>query len=216
MSFSPHDGFVAFGAGTLPDAERPVDTAEVRGIVVNNAIWACEQAAQVRIKKMVAREADEHVRDGSRELVVDTWYPLFRTRFDCHLHPYDGAYRFRVRFAGRATQGHAVSFRLIISGPAQVESEAIADPVFEHAREFSSSSSTHAWLTPDSGGSNVITVPAENVAAAIVPQAQKSSISGSLSSVPVCSLAAQVWFSTANVSSRGAMSGLVVEEYIGL
>lgn len=212
MALAPYNGYIAFSETDRVIAGGPVGIDEVRALI-NDARWAIEFAGRTLIKWVINQQSHERVPDGSGEgSSTSEFYRVFYQLIDVHLRE-DGCYRFRCRLAGRTTQSAFGSgtLRLAISSPALVETDLLTGTSLTNVMEVSSSSSTHAWLNTGTA----LTVYEDRVLGSIVEQPTVVSVGGADTNVPVCRLAVLVMSKAADVQTRGALSGVVVEEFYG-
>lgn len=215
MATSEYLGFVR-NLSTLHDTERPVSVRGLR-VAVENCRYACESAAQSRIKWFSMRAADELSFDAT-DFVTSRFYLLTVFPFDSHLHPTeDGAFFYRVRLAARAPQGSRCDFRLILNPADYPESEAnvSATAAYTHMASFQTNSVTSAWLS-EADGKTLLTVPADRIPFALRRQATVTAIGGSTeTNVVAVKMEAQIWASVASTANTPTLTGLLVEEYVG-
>lgn len=212
MPLSPYSGYVRFLDTDAVDEDRPIGTDATRAIL-NNLLYFLDSQGQFRINWQIRANGDEFAIDVS-SLVADRFYLIHQETIDTILHPQGGCYAFRVRIGGRNTQATGSSkIRIGIGFHDQVAEamQSASGSLPSFIVESTTSGSTHAWL--DNG--QLLTVPEEQVAAAIQTQLTRISIGGAPTVVPVCSLSVQAWASVSDVSSNTGLGGLTVSEWIG-
>lgn len=218
MTHSAYSAHVPFDP-TAIDAADPLATGIGR-VMVNNALYLCDSAAQHRVSFHASElAAIIGIDDSAGDFVAGSWFPILRVPFLAHAHPDGGAFRFRVRLGG-ATDGHAsatVTYRLAIGSETMIDDGLSATAVPSWAREYTQTGSTHAWLAPTGGGDNLIVVPLEQVAESVTSQSSVVSVGGARTAVAVLRLAFVVLATSDDVQStaRPMISAVSVEEYVG-
>jgi hypothetical protein len=225
MTYSVYQGHIAIPA-TIFAADNPVGVDITRALV-NNAQYHIDCQGQVRFKWLATSNTNELKPNAyTSASVADVWYPILQTWIHPLAHPATlGAYKFRVRVGGRSTQGtNAAWFRVAIGDSAEIRSAMFtysADSASSQPApwllDYVTTSSTHTWLNnPDNA--HVLTVDESQFGNNIVKVNTLTAIGGDPLQVDSPRLALEVWAATAVASgtTEAAMSGLIVEEWIGL
>lgn len=211
MAENAYKAYVEFDSSEV-DYERPVG-ADIAHTLLEDATMLAESCGQVRVKAIAPDQDSELQTDET--IVADEWHLIFPGRIDVHLHPEAGAFRFRVRLAGRSTAGHTATFRIVIGNPGLVRGQVVESTAGTNVSEYSTTATTSAWL---SGSRTLLEVPTsdgvDEAEASLVYQDTVRSIGGSDTIVPVCRLACEVWAKIANASSTPKVMGFIAEEYI--
>lgn len=215
MAFNTYKAYVRFTAASF-NASDPTGV-DIARILCNDAQYFADAAAQSRVKWIATAAGAERVPDGT--VAVDNYYRIgaVSQRILCHLHPYDGAFRFRVRLAGRSTQGDEVKFRLVITTPDNVEfGIENYSATLAYAAEYVTSSTSSAWLA-ETNSKTLLTVSEDFARAGLsrYPSITSTSTSTPTVNVDSCEMLVEVWGRTEDVTSAPSLAGLLVEEYIG-
>lgn len=203
MAANAYKAYVPFDSGSV-DQDDPtgVDAASV---LAENALFFAESAGQVRIKIV-----DADLASAQSQILSATWYEVYESQIDVTLRPQGGAFRFRVRLAGRVSAAATGTFRLAIGIPALIHEQLTATTLGDNCAEFTTSSTTAAWLSQDL----LIVDPAE-VASAVHMQETVLTAGGVVTAAPVTRLVVRVISKTTASATTGNLNGLIVEEYVG-
>lgn len=215
MAFSNYKAFLNYVA-TSVDAHDPTGVGVAR-VLANNAQYFCDAASQQRIQWIGVGANSERKPDGT--IAVDGFYRLGQVcqPILCHLHPTSGAYRFRVRLAGRSSQGDSVTFRLVITHPDNVPyGIENYSSTLGYAAEYTTTSMSAGWLS-ETNSKTLLTVSDEFALPALssFPMITSTAAAEPIETVDACTLAVEVWARTSNLNSEPWISGLLVAEYIG-
>lgn len=216
MAYSSYQGFRAFAAADYAGND-PVGVDAARRLA-NNAQFFADCTAQVRHKWIAWTANAERRADGT--LAADRFYRIGSACVPIlvNLHPYDGTYRFRIRLAGWSSQGDSVSYRVFVGHPDDIDfGIGNYSASLDYVHEFTTTSMSRGWLT-ETNTKDVLLVN-EDIARRSLERFPTVATPGSgtvTSACDSCMLYVEVWSSTEDTSSLAWLTGLQVEEYIGL
>jgi hypothetical protein len=221
---SPRGGRRDFPA-TFFDGNSDVDSYIVRDALANNALHCADEALACHYINWTA--VDGSLLSGNPQTTLTPRSSIAASRFmpitvegpfSLPVWSNFDSYRLRVALRGAATGGGTATFALAITPSVPSPSDALADlseiaELGSNRADFSTSSSTPAWLTPTPG--DLITLPENLVRACEVERVTLDDLSGLSTSVAVFQFYVTVWGKISNTSTTAVVHGLHVAGYVG-
>jgi len=210
-SESQYKAYIDFPTTVDQDEDSPVDTAQMRSVLINNAIHLYEQSSQVRI---CWADSTSTISDALDPVSAGEWKQLVSIPFVTKLKPDGSSFTWRVRLAGRVSVAQSIDFRFAITAPDRARTDIEAGPSERTnvATATSISSTSAAWLTLNT---NTLTLPANEITRFVHTQYPGHSTTGlsTADEAPgVVELRADVW-GNAGSSTKARVCGMVVQEF---
>ncbi len=210
--------------GNPPTQYDAIGASNTRDFVVNNLLHYADIFAQVRAAMALTKSTysgGQGSISGYGSPDADVWYPILDVGpFPIPLRADGSSYRLRIRIGGASSTGHAVKF-LACLAPSATAALGLANDIADDFQfeTVTTSSTTHAWLTGASRGSEAwetqIVVPAIYAAAWTQTTDTLDDLGGDAVSVDQCLVHLVILGSTANAASVPQLSGLYAAEWIG-
>lgn len=184
----------------------PVDVANVRDGLVNNAIHLADECAQVRVNAVFATGSYAKSGDFSTGThIVSQFGP-----FPITLRPDGTSYRLRTRFLVRSANGVSVTFHVVLAPPS-LAIDGFAREGTNYAK-FSVTSTTETWTAPaallymDTGVVNASFSP---------PISTPTAIGEATTTSVVAAQAILTVYATQASAANARLSGAYAAEFVG-
>ena len=187
--------------------------------MLNNLCHYADVFVQVRAAFNTSPRVGKGYIDSTTPSVVNTPFFIWSTSFPIFLRSDGSSYKLRIRIAGASSDGvNAVRFRAVI-GPATTISRIVTTATDAQFLTATTTSSTAAWLTGSSQGTDAYTtmieMTADEVANAIVTTSTPVDIAGGGRSVAQAVVTLAVYGQTANVAATPRLHGVYACEWVG-
>ena len=219
MTTSPYGYRVRTGGQFGTAGTSPISAVYARRVVLNNLLHYADVFGQVRAGWNTSPRVGKGYIDSVTPTAVDTPYPIWSTTFPLALRASLASYKLRVRIAGASSNNtHAVRFRAVLCRASALSTRVLdaADHVFLTA---TTTSSTAAWLTGASQGSEayttMIALTEGSVTDALTITSTPADIGGAGRAVPQCLVTLAVYGQTANVAATPRLHGVYAAEWVG-
>ncbi len=227
MSTSPLGGRLLTDTTLFQGGNDPVDTTLMRDVVLNNLCHFADEFAQVRVNWSAGvttyTNGSGYLTTRTTGLDTSSWFHIqtfgpFPIALRQSVGLGGASYRLRVRLAGASSAGHSVTFRAVLTSYSSGQS-VVNGELDDHIFEASTTSTSVAWLTGSSQGTNAwptqVVVPSAYVGPWLVPVSTKTDLGSDLAAVSQCLVSLQVYAKTSNTSSVPRLGAVYAAEWIG-
>lgn len=209
MTYGAYGGFVPFESGEF-FSDAPISTDAGRKLV-QNVRYFIDHAGQVRVN-WIAPDG-EYLPIRRTSPTANKFYPIFSVRVPMRVHPESGStYKLRVRLGGYCDKAGTAYFRMAVGGTDRdrnIDAPTVAGG--NHVVDYSTTSTTPTWLSTG----DIIYPDTDAVVLNTVPFAAREP-GGIEVSVPVCFMPITIWGASGAGSALPRVTGIVVQEWIGL
>lgn len=217
VTTSPYGYRVRVGSQFGTAGASPISAVYARRVLLNNLCHYADVFGQVRASW--ASGTGKTPISTTTPAAANTPYFLWSTSFPIALRADGSAYKLRIRIAGASSDNAtAVRFRAVVGSPLVV-SRLVTSATDSAFLTATTTSSTGAWLTGASNGSNAYTTMIEmtpdEVADAIVTVGTPVDIAGADRGVAQALVTLAVYGQTANVASTPQLHGVYAAEWVG-